>query len=319
MKLNIGCGYNRLEGWTNIDINPDSAADRVMPAHSLDFPDGSVSEIKALQLIEHLGFFKAKYFLAECWRVLEPGGGLLLETPDIEKTFSLFLDGDHAVKEAALGWVYGSETPGMNHLYCFPAGLLSALLEEAGFEITGKEEFFYQPSRPALRFKAVKKPGEKAALNAALRRRLVGKGLAGLEDELEGAGTDFVIKRLVASGGNKTIALEAALYSASVVLECFSMEEENERHPSAQASACARLSDAGVQALLMAELEKAAGAGEVTSELFNGVFEGGKKMIASALDGAPVAPAAAHQAAPRLFTLRLAQAFIAKKRTQPGK
>ena len=74
MKLNIGCGYNCLDGWLNVDISPDSAADRLMPAHDLDFHDGSVSEIKALQLIEHLGFFKARYFLSECWRVLEPGG-----------------------------------------------------------------------------------------------------------------------------------------------------------------------------------------------------------------------------------------------------
>lgn len=314
MKLNIGCGYNPIKDWTNVDISPDSAADTLMPAHSLDFPDDSVSEIKALQLIEHLGFFKAKYFLAECWRVLEPGGLLTLETPHIEKTFQIFLAGDHKVKEAALGWVYGSETPGMNHLYCFPAELLAALLEEAGFEAGRPEEFFFQPSRPALRFKAAKKSGEKAALNAAFRHRLAEKGLAGFEGELEGAGTDFVIRRLVACDGDKALALEAALYSAPAALEFFSLEEENEHHPSAQASACARLAAARVQALLMAGLETAAGAGEVSEELFNDVLNAGKEFIAAALRGGALPAAPEAGAFPALFTLDLARAFMAKKR-----
>jgi len=97
VRLNIGCGWNYLAGWVNLDSSADSAADRRMMAHDLDFPEASVQEIKALQLIEHLGFFKAKYFLAECWRVLVPGGRLTLETPDIEKTFRAFLDGEFGV------------------------------------------------------------------------------------------------------------------------------------------------------------------------------------------------------------------------------
>jgi len=314
MKLNIGCGYNPLKGWLNADISADSAAEKVMPAQNLELADDSVSEIKAQQLIEHLGFFKAKYFLAECWRVLEPGGTLTLETPDIEKTFRIFLAGNHAVKEVALGWVYGSETPGMNHLYCFPAELLAALLVEAGFEAGEKEEFFFQPSRPALRFRAVKKGGEKAALNAVLRHKLVEKGLAGFEGELEGAGTDFVIRRLIACDGNKAAALGAALYSAPAALEFFSLEEENEHHPSAQAEACAKLAAARVQARLMAELEAAAGNGEISEELFNDVLHSGKKYLADALSGAALPAAPAAGTAPALFTLDLARAFMAKKR-----
>ena len=85
-----------------------------------------------------------------------------LETPHIEKTFEIFLAGDHAVKEAALGWVYGSETPGMNHLYCFPEELLADSLEEAGFERGRKRGIIFQPSRPALRFRGGKKEQRKS-------------------------------------------------------------------------------------------------------------------------------------------------------------
>ena len=143
MKLNIGCGYDYLAGHVNIDNGADSLADKKMDACLLDFGDASAGEIKASQLIEHLGFFKTKYFLAECRRALEPGGLLVLETPLIEKTFELFLRGGRTEKEAALGWIYGSESAGMGHLYCFPEELLKELAAEAG------RLSCYAPSRTA--------------------------------------------------------------------------------------------------------------------------------------------------------------------------
>ncbi|MCX5792010.1 MAG: SAM-dependent methyltransferase [Elusimicrobia bacterium] len=313
MKINIGCGYNYLPGYLNIDASGASAADRRMEAHALDLPDRSAEEIKALQLVEHLGFFKTKYFLAECWRVLAAGGTLSLETPDIEKTFEVFLNGGHKIKEAALGWVYGSETPGMNHLYCFPAGLLEELLSEAGFEVTARAAFDFQPGRPALRFAAAKRAGEKAALNAALRRRLAQKGLAGFSDELEAAGMDLVVRRLLGCGGDKARALELALYSASAVLEFFSLEEENDHHPSAEAAACSKLAAAGVQALLLSELEKNCAGGEVTQEAFAAALEHGRGLLAAALRGETPAPAGPGPA-PLVFTFDTARAVLAKKR-----
>ena len=313
MKLNIGCGYNYLRGYVNIDADPASAADQVMEAHRLDFPDACVEEIKALQLAEHLGFFKTKYFLAECWRVLSPRGILLLETPDIQRTFEIFLSGDRGVKEAALGWVYGSETPGMNHLYCFPEALLAELLTEAGFEITARETFDIQPARPALRFTAVKTVKEGAALNAALRRRLVKKGLAGFSCELEAAGVDLVIRRLLACGGDKAGALELALYSAPVTLEFFALEEENEHHASPEAIASARLCEAGLQALLTAQLDKACAGGAVTEELYAVALARGRVLIRSALKGEDIA-AAGSGPHPAVFTLDSARAFFARRK-----
>ncbi|MEA3306519.1 MAG: hypothetical protein U9Q34_01895 [Elusimicrobiota bacterium] len=152
MKLNIGCGHNHLKGYINIDSNKDSLADKIMPAHCLDIKSESVMEIKALHLIEHLGFFKSKYFLSEAYRVLKPNGILTLETPYIEKSFENFLKGNRSERESVLGWIYGSETEGMNHLYCFPVELIEEITEDAGFEIIKTKEFNYHPNRPALRF-----------------------------------------------------------------------------------------------------------------------------------------------------------------------
>ena len=315
MKLNIGCGYNRLEGYLNLDSSPASAADRLMPAHDLEFESCSVSEIKALQLVEHLGFFKTKFFLSECWRVLKPGGTLRIETPYIEKTFELFLAGDRRVKEAALGWVYGSETPGMNHLYCFPKELLAEPLAGAGFEIESAEEFLFQPYRPALRFDAAKKDGEKPALNSALRRRLLDEHLADLTCELEGAGLELIIGKLMEGGGNSAAALEQALYSVPAALEYFTLKEETEKHPSREAAACARLAEWAIQGRLAAEYAAGIENGLAAAAAFEAAFALGRGLTAHALSGnpRPYGPAPAADA-PRVLTLETAAAWLFKRR-----
>lgn len=214
MKLNIGCGYGYLRGYVNVDSSRDSLADQFMEAHQLGFDDGSAEEIRAAQLIEHLGFFKAKYFLAECYRVLKDGGLLALETPHVEKTFREFLNGPRAAREAALGWVYGSECPGMEHRYCFPVELLCELLAGAGFELEKKEYFEYQAHCPALRLAARKKGGPAADFEAALRREVaLGKAVP-FGDEYAASELEKLIKAALSPGvsENDELAFEFALY-----------------------------------------------------------------------------------------------------------
>ncbi|PKM98777.1 MAG: hypothetical protein CVU79_01655 [Elusimicrobia bacterium HGW-Elusimicrobia-3] len=311
MKLNIGCGYNRLEGWLNVDNNPDSAADTLMEAHDLRLESASAEEVKALQLVEHLGFFKAKYFLSECWRVLKPGGTLTLETPDIEKTFSVFLAGDAAAREAALGWVYGPETAGMGHAYCFPKELLAELLAEAGFETRAVTEFLFQPHRPALRFEALKKEGERAALNAALRRRLLDRGLAAFGREEESAGLELAVRRLAGGAGDPGSELEQALVSAPAALEYFTLAEENEPRPSPEAAACARLAEWGLQGRLAAEFLANYGSAEDADRAARSALELGRQLLKAALAGAaaPHGPPPADRA-PAVFTREAAAAWV---------
>ncbi|MDO8805771.1 MAG: hypothetical protein Q7R35_15230 [Elusimicrobiota bacterium] len=286
-----------------------------MEAHDLALESCSASEIKALQLVEHLGFFKTKYFLSECWRVLKPGGTLTIETPHIEKTFGIFLAGDRVVKEAALGWVYGSETPGMNHLYCFPKELLEELLAGSGFGIKSAGEFHFQPNRPALRFEAVKKDGERLTLNSALRRRLLDRGLADFACELAGAGLELVIKRLVEGCGDPAAELGQALYSAPAALEYFTLAEENEKHPSREAAACARLAGWNLQGRLAAEFADGLKKGLAAAAAFEAGLALGRGLASRALSETPApygpGPAAG---APAVFTLETASAWVFKSK-----
>jgi predicted SAM-dependent methyltransferase len=83
-KLHIGCGQHHLEGWVNIDLDAGSKADlRLDVTKGLPVADGSVGAVLTQHFIEHLTRAQAQGFLAECCRVLKPGGKLRVSTPDL--------------------------------------------------------------------------------------------------------------------------------------------------------------------------------------------------------------------------------------------
>lgn len=81
MRLNLGAGGDRRDGWTGVDRAECPGADIV---HDLDrgpwpFEDGSVERILAKDVFEHVD--NPILFMTECWRILEYGGPLFLRTP----------------------------------------------------------------------------------------------------------------------------------------------------------------------------------------------------------------------------------------------
>ncbi len=195
MKLNIGCGNDWRAGWVNIDSSPGSAADKVMPAENLDLPGGCAREIEALHLAEHLGYFRTRYFLSECFRVLRPGGRLVLETPDIIKTCAAFAGArGPEEREVQLGWIYGPETAGMSHRYAFPEELLKELARRAGFDIISRESRTYHPGRMALRFELRRHEEDRsAACQASLRKAVIKAGLEDFSREELSSGRDEAV------------------------------------------------------------------------------------------------------------------------------
>lgn len=315
MKLNIGSGYNYLPGWVNLDSDPACRPDVQAQAHDLPFGPGAAEEIRALHLVEHLGFFKTAYFLAECWRVLAPGGRLALELPDIEGAFRAFLAGDAAAREAALGWVYGAETAGMGHVYCPPKELLLRQLGEAGFAAERSEEYLYQPSRPALRIAAVKRDGERAALNAALRRRLLDAGLPCFGCEPCLAGQEAVLAAVLDAHGSPEKVFAQAAHSAAIAMEYFKLSGENELHAAPYAAACERLAAWELQGRLAAAALEASDGGAGSGEAFGAGLALGRSALAAAAAGGglPAAPAPA-RGAPAVFTLPAVEDWLARSR-----
>lgn len=85
MRLNLGCGRNRLEGFVNIDRFAEARPDLLWDLERTPWPiaSGSVTEIMAVHVLEHLGQ-RTETFLAimqEIHRVLAPGGFLRIRAP----------------------------------------------------------------------------------------------------------------------------------------------------------------------------------------------------------------------------------------------
>jgi predicted SAM-dependent methyltransferase len=82
LKLNIGCGFNQKEGWVNIDLLPNAALSFDL-REPIPLPSCSSSFIYSEHFLEHLDYPEdAKSFLAECYRLLEPGGRFSVGVPD---------------------------------------------------------------------------------------------------------------------------------------------------------------------------------------------------------------------------------------------
>lgn len=74
MKLDIGCGKNKKEGYVGIDVAKDSDADIIASALSIPVKDAVVDEINCSHLVEHLYPEEAQKFFDEIFRVLKEGG-----------------------------------------------------------------------------------------------------------------------------------------------------------------------------------------------------------------------------------------------------
>jgi predicted SAM-dependent methyltransferase len=85
-RLHLGAGDHRIDGWTNVDLLGSASVDvRADCGAPLPFPDSSVAFIHCEDLLEHLDLTAGKTLLAECFRILRPGGVLRLLTPDLER------------------------------------------------------------------------------------------------------------------------------------------------------------------------------------------------------------------------------------------
>ena len=94
MKLNVGSGLRRYEGFLNCDLSVDVKADYVFDAERARWPfeDNSVEEIKTENLLEH--FHSLDNFMNEAWRVLKSGGKLVVLVPHY-RHFYAYYDPDH--------------------------------------------------------------------------------------------------------------------------------------------------------------------------------------------------------------------------------
>lgn len=83
LRLDLGCGTNKREGFTGVDVRSFPGVDRVVDVAAAPWPwkDGSVAEAHASHVVEHLTGPQRIVFVNELWRVLVLGGTCQVITP----------------------------------------------------------------------------------------------------------------------------------------------------------------------------------------------------------------------------------------------
>ena len=140
MKINVGSGRHKLDGYVNCDLDP--SADVVCDcAAALPFPDGSADELASYHFIEHLWRWQADDVFRDWFRILRPGGTLIAELPCLEKMMVIYqVYKQHNLlpeRTLFLHGLYGDPShklESMMHKWGWHSSELKEAFEKAGFQ-----------------------------------------------------------------------------------------------------------------------------------------------------------------------------------------
>lgn len=134
VRLHIGSGRHRLDGWVNVDIQELPGVDVVADVRrGLDFRDARA--IYAEHFLEHLALDDALGFLLECHRVLAPGGWLRLSTPNLDWVWRThyLLDAEPEEKQRR-ALMLNRAFHGWRHRFLWNREILERALAACGFD-----------------------------------------------------------------------------------------------------------------------------------------------------------------------------------------
>ena len=84
MKLDLGCGPKKKDGFIGVDCLPMAGVDTLFDLRTTPWPwaDGSVEQVHCAHFVEHLTGVERIAFFNELWRVMKPAATAEIITPD---------------------------------------------------------------------------------------------------------------------------------------------------------------------------------------------------------------------------------------------
>lgn len=161
-RLHVGCGSVRLPFWINTDYYPSKSADFAWDArYPYPLPDASCQFIYNEHFLEHLPLDVAVRFLADCHRMLVPGGVLRIAMPSLTWIVEYY----RAKNWYDQDWLQAPEyksirTPcemlnvslrSWGHQWIYDQEELTRRLFQAGFCIVRNKERIYESRHTELR------------------------------------------------------------------------------------------------------------------------------------------------------------------------
>jgi len=108
IKINFGSGGVEIPGFISVDKFDDRAAIKLDVFEFDLLPPETVKEIAMIHCLEHISPYRVTELLTKFYNLLEKGGKLSLEVPDIEELFKKFEDASKEDRYGILNCVYGS-------------------------------------------------------------------------------------------------------------------------------------------------------------------------------------------------------------------
>lgn len=141
IKLNLGSGNTKIDGYLNIDIRDIPEVDVI---HDLDkalpYKECEVSNIYASHILEHFWWMDTIRILKDWYRVIKKGGSLVIWTVDFDRVvYRLMTASNYKNMMIDTNWRLFSknEPDGNAHHAVFTRMFLSDLLKEVGFKKIG--------------------------------------------------------------------------------------------------------------------------------------------------------------------------------------
>jgi len=138
-RLHLACGTHVMPGWANVDLEGPASVIKLDLTAPLPVPSDTLEAVYSEHFIEHIERPQAQRLLAECHRVLKPGGVLRVSTPDLRTIVQHYLAGRI---DAWHDMHWRPETPARmlnesmrewGHRFLYDAEELEAALRAAGF------------------------------------------------------------------------------------------------------------------------------------------------------------------------------------------
>jgi|GEM_PF-660204 len=133
LRLHVGCGARRLEGWVNLDLQPLPEVDLAWDVtRGLPFPD--VDAVYAEHFLEHLEAAAALRFLCDAHAALAGDGAIRLSTPNLDWVLAAHSNrGLAEAEQVRLGLGVNRSFYGWGHRFLWNRALLDRALTAAGF------------------------------------------------------------------------------------------------------------------------------------------------------------------------------------------
>lgn len=147
VKINLGSGHWKFDGWINVDLDIDSSPDVCADlACGLPFVSGVARLMHTEDFIDQLTLDRAIAFLGECHRILAPGGVLRVLTPDMRRLAQMYLEEPEPLKnlwKRYVGVPLALDTAGevfnlgmrfAGHTFLYDEDTFKALAAHCGFD-----------------------------------------------------------------------------------------------------------------------------------------------------------------------------------------